>query len=239
MRLLLPIMLLAALPAMAASAADTPAEAVQVAERHTRDTAGIVGYVSETDTRLQAPMTDRRTRFRAWVVANDGQPVDSKLLALSIDGKPAAEKQRRELETRTRDAIKANKNSLRGPFHEAYMADYTFSAMPCKGCEPGETAMRFKSLKRDERHGDGTMVLTGASGDRRVRRVQYQPSALPAQASEGEVTLEATGAWGFDRMQARYKGGAGPLTGAFAMTQRQSGHRRFATVEAALAAAPH
>lgn len=218
--------------APAARAATPPAEMLRASRLYAADVAGVIGHLEEADTHVTGPMLDRKARTRAWIVSRDGLPVQARILSYVTGGKPD-EGERANLERRINEGYKGREREFRPPFAPAHLDAYTFSA---EG--PGRFA--FKALARDERHGDGTLELDPKGN---VRLVRYVPAKVPAPGAEGTVELGrgpvGTGAWGRVRLKIAFEGGVGPLRGSFTLTQKVSGHRRFASVAEAVAAAPN
>ena len=230
---------LLALLAGPAAADGTPALVKQAAGVFARDAAGVVAYLGEADTALDAPLMKHRSRARMWIANQDGRPTRARVLTLLKDGKPAPEADRAKLEAETNKAYARGERGFDAPYDARHLNTYTIAPTACDGCAPGVQAFAFKSALRDERHGDGTFALDPSL---HVRWVRYSPATLPKGASTAEVTIDRGPApgvgWSLLRVRARYAGGVGPVAGSFTMDQRVSGHRRFASVDAAMAAAP-
>lgn len=235
----LPLAFLLALAAPAAAKGPTPEVVRAAGVQFAREVAGVVAYVGEAETSLDIPMKRSRSRTRMWIANVDGRPTRARVLALVVDGKPAGEAERAKLEAQTNAAYARGERGFDAPYDPAHQAAYALTPTSCDGCAPGQTAWAFTSTARDERHGDGTFVLAPSG---HVARVRYSPNVLPRGAGSAEVTLTRGPApglgWALQRVQARYAGGVGPLQGSFTLDQRVTGHRRFASVAAAMASAP-
>jgi hypothetical protein len=239
MRPLLPAALALALAAPPALAAEPPAAVKRAADRHAEDVAGIVAFEAAMEMDLDAPLMKRASAWRAWVIARDGEGVETKVLSLTTDGKPGPAAERAKLETQLNASARKDRDAAKLPFERRHLGDYAFTPAPCGACEPGAEAFAFRAKVRDQAHGDGVLVV---GKDGRMRKVAFTPAVMPPRVSTAEVVVEGTPnaavGWGVTRFRARYAGGLGPLRGSMTMEQKQSGHRRFASIEAARAAAP-
>lgn len=220
-----------------ALAADRPAPVSRAAELRAADTAGVVGYVAQADMLIEAPLYSHRTGWKAWVVTRDGKPVDTHVLAMTTDGKPAPAAEKAKLQAQINESQRKDPDGMDLPLDRKHLGSYVYSAASCQGCEPGAQAFAFRGTVRDQRHGDGQLEL---SKDGRFRKLSFKPCQNPPKVSSAEVSLEAgpvgPGWWGVTKFHARYAGGVGPVRGAMTLDQRQSGFKRFPGVEAAKAA---
>lgn len=220
-----------------ALAADRPAAVSRAAELRAADTAGVVGYMAQADMVIEAPMMNRHTTWKAWVVTRDGKPVDTHVLAMTNDGKPASAADRAKLQAQINESQRKDPDGMDLPLERRHLSNYVFAAAGCQGCEPGTQAFTFRGTVRDQRHGDGRLEL---GRDGRFRKLSFKPCANPPKVSEADVLLEAGPVgpnwWGVTRFHARYAGGVGPVRGSMTMDQRQEAFKRFANVETAKAA---
>lgn len=229
---------LAGAPA-ARTAAAPPAAVRRASEQFARDAAGVVAYLAVAESTLDAPMFKRRFGARLWVANLDGRPTRARALAFFVDGQPASEAERAKHERETNAAYRARERGFDAPYDARHLADYAINAAACVGCEPGVQAFDFRSDRKDPAHGIGTFWLDASQ---HVTRVSYRPTVLPKGASSAELELlrgpvPGVG-WSLRRVRARFTGGIGPVTGSYTLEQHVSGHRRFASVEQAMAAAP-
>lgn len=240
MRPLIAVSLLVAVasPALAAPPATPRAVMQRASALYVQDTKGVMGYMNLADTQLRSNLFNKDGSSRTWVVAKDGHPARARVLEVIQDGKPD-EAERQKTEARTDEAFRQGTNHFAAPYEPGSMGDYTVAWAPKEPRGPGEVAIAFTSLKKDERHGSGVLIVTKEG---RVKRLRYTPSVLPARVSHGEVTVErgevAPGMWGPVRMSLTFKGTTGPMSGVFTLNQRYEKFRRFNSIEAALAATP-
>jgi hypothetical protein len=215
-----------------ASAEDVPAAVRKAAELHGKDDAGYIGWQAEAAMALEGPFGTKASTWRAWIVAKDGQPVETRLIALVSDGKPVGDAERAKMQERFNDPKGRKKNQVFWPIDPAHVADYAFT--------PGAAgSFTFKAKLRDAHHGDGTLEL---AKDGHAKRVTYVPAQLPPRASSADLVIELAPV-GADwhaavRSRSRFAGGIGPLKGGMSIDQKQAGHQRFKSLEAARAAAP-
>lgn len=225
-------LLVALLVATPAFADDVPPAIRKAGELHKQDRAGYIGWRADADMALEGPFGTKASVWKAWIIEKDGQPLETKLLALIADGKPASEEDRKKMQTRFNDPKGRAKNQVYWPYEPAHMAAYTFAPA-------GEGSFSFKAKLRDAHHGDGSLTL---SKDGRVAKATYVPAQLPPRASSAEVSVEmgavAPDWWMGKLSRSRFAGGIGPLKGGMTIVQKQAGHKRFANLEAARAAAP-
>jgi hypothetical protein len=217
-------------------AAGIPAAVQAASDLQRKDARGVMAYLAETEGTFKTPISATRTRTRSWIVAVDGDPRRSVVLAITIDGRTGTEAERAKAQADAEAGYADPKRQLYPPYDKRHIHDYRFAPAPGG---PGEQAFAFESPIMDERHGKGTFTI--AAGNR-VRKLQFTPNRFPAPAREGGLTLTRAlvqpGWWSMVGLQVAFSGGFGPLSGGLNLAQRASGHRRFATVEAALAAAP-
>ncbi|MEB3221083.1 MAG: hypothetical protein VKS61_03300 [Candidatus Sericytochromatia bacterium] len=237
--LLLAVGLLSAAPlADEALAAAVPPLLQRAADRYAEDVRGIVAQLEEAETHVKGPLVDRHARTRAWIVSRDGLPVQARVLTYRL-GDALDEKERQRLERQINERYKTREREFQPPYAQAHLDAYRFAEAGCEGCPAGGRRFTFQSVPRDERHGDGTLDL---DAEGHVRRVSYVPARLPAAAARAGIELVrgpvGPGLWGRERLSITFEGGLGPLQGSFRLSQRVSQHRRFPTVEAALAATP-
>lgn len=222
-----------------AHAAETPSAVKLASAAFTRDVTGVVAYLATADMALTAPMTQQESVARMWIANVDGRPTRMRVVSLTQGGKPASEAERVKLEKRTNASYDKGERTFNAPYDPRHAAAYRITPAGCAGCASGLTAYAFRAQVRNQLHGDGTFVV---DADHHVTRVTYSPSELPTGASRAEVELGRGPVpglgWSLVRVKATYSGGVGPLSGAFTLDQRISGHRRFATLAQAMAAAP-
>lgn len=232
-------LVLAAAAAPLQAAPEPPAAVKHAATLFAKDAAGVVAYLAVADSRLEAPMFNRRFGSRLWIVNVDATPTRALVLAFTEDGKPAPETSRARHERDTNAAYKSRERGFDAPYDARHMGRYAITPAPCAGCAAGETAYAFTTTHKDPELGNGTFVLDAAH---HVVRVSYAPAVMPKGASTADLTLERGPApgvgWSLRHVRGRFTGGIGPVQGSYALEQTMSGHRRFATVEQALAAAP-
>lgn len=221
-------------------AAAVPAAVLTAADRQRQDASGVVAYLADGEADFTTPLGTRRTRTRTWVVAVDGDPRRAVVTAITIDGRAGSEAERAQAQAEAEAGYANPQRQLFAPYDRRHLADYQFNeALTLRGLAPGERAYSFESAIPDERHGRGTFILTPA---RCVRWLAFIPNRLPPGAREGHLTLTRTpvapGWWSLLQLNANFTGGIGPLPGSVSVAQRSSGHRRFASVAAALAATP-
>lgn len=214
-------------------------DAVRLAGNHfLSDIKGVAAHLEEAKTWVQAPLIDKQAVTRTWVIRKDGAPVRALVLSYRVKG-ALDEAERAKLEKRVNEGFRKRDREFYPPFNPRYFANYVFSAESCAECPTGAKRYRFRANLRDDHHGDGILDLTA---DHHVKRLTYTPAKLPAQATEANVMIErgpvSGGGWGRLGFKISFLGGFGPLKGSFRLSQTVSQHRRFESVEAALAAAP-
>jgi hypothetical protein len=236
--LLLPLLIALAAPAAAAADVDPDEFMKRVTEVYAREVKGVTACETVTTSKIRATMYKLDSRSRMWVVSQDGQPVRARVLELIKDGRPD-EAERKKLEQRTDGAFRKGENRFKAPYDPRHLKDYHFEPAPNEKCAVGEVAIAFTSPLKDEQHGAGVLVTT-TNGH--VKRLRYSPNVLPKNVTSGVVRLElgpvTSGHWRARRMTLDYKGAMGPMSGSFELVQRFENYRKFASVEAALAAVP-
>lgn len=208
----------------------------QASEHYAKDIRGVIRYHSQTESRIKAPMLNQTIKSTAFMIQKDGVPVQVVMEQMTTNGKEASRDELAKQQAQTNASFKDGKGFFKAPYDSRYLADYSFSLEDCASCPPGAIAIRFTSAIQDEQHGKGLMIL---DAQRRVREVRYSPNVYPPNVTRGEITLtrdEVTkGMSGLTGLKVDYHGAMGPIKGSFVMTQRNSGFRRFASVEEALA----
>jgi hypothetical protein len=177
---------------------------------------------------------------RAALAGNPDPGVLDTLLKQLEEAKASGDEETvQRLERQINEGYKTREREFQPPFAQAHLDAYRFAEAGCEGCPAGLRRFTFRSVPRDERHGDGALDL---DAEGHVRRVSYVPARLPAAAARAGIELVrgpvGPGQWGRERLSITFEGGLGPLQGSFRLSQRVSQHRRFPTVEAALAAMP-
>jgi hypothetical protein len=124
------------------------------------------------------------------------------------------------------------------PLREDQIADYKIGSGTCGQCSPGYVAIAFTSLKRDENHGDGTMVVDPTS--HHIVRIDFVPSALPKHVDKASVAITfgrvLPDLWDVVEMRQHYAGHVLFISGGADITTSLTNYRRFASREEGLRA---
>ena len=234
---LLALATLSAMPlAPAAHAEDALQLVKQAAENYAKDVRGVIGYRSQTESRISAPILNQSVSSTSFMIQKDGVPVRVVMERMVTNGKEASRDELSKQEAQTNAGFKGGKGFFKAPYDARHMASYTFTLENCDGCAPGSTAIRFTSAVKDDQHGKGLMIL---DSQQRVREVRYTPNVYPPNVTRGELTLirdevgkDMTGLTG---LKADYQGAMGLIKGSFVMNQRNTAFRRYSSVDEALA----
>lgn len=126
---------------------------------------------------------------------------------------------------------------FRQPYDRRYLGDYTYGEQLACRCTANESQITFRSLVRDDQHGDGTMRIDNASG--RVVEVIYTPNVLPNHANSATTTETfgepIGGLWTIVRIDRTYGGRVAFVRGSGRVTETLDHFRHFNTVEAGFA----
>ncbi len=124
------------------------------------------------------------------------------------------------------------------PLREDQVPDYRFETGTCNPCDPGEVAIRFTSLKRDESHGNGTIVVDVSS--HHIVRIDFVPSALPKYVDKASVTMTfgrvLPDLWDVVEMHQHYAGHVLFVRGGADIATTLTNYRRFASRDEGLKA---
>jgi hypothetical protein len=115
------------------------------------------------------------------------------------------------------------------PLREEFLSDYTFETAGCDGCAAGTVAIHFKSLKRDQTHGDGVAVVDTAS--QHFVRLDFVPSVLPQHVDKASISIVFGRAlpslWDVLEMDQHYSGHMLFLSGGADITTTLDNYRSF------------
>ncbi len=124
------------------------------------------------------------------------------------------------------------------PLREDQVTDYRLESATCNPCDPSEVAIHFTSLKRDESHGNGTIVVDVSS--HHIVRVDFVPSVLPRYVDKASVTMTfgrvLPDLWDVVEMHQHYGGHVLFIRGGADIATTLTNYRRFASRDEGLKA---
>jgi hypothetical protein len=211
-----------------ASYATPPPALVQVAERFSQGTRGIVAFRLHRVLDVHAGFSRRHEDLVLNGVYQDGTIVKVRVVSYTIDGKPASAAEQAAMA----QAYQSPRpdETFAPPFDARFVAEYS-----CRQDAPGTIA--FASGARNAAHGSGTFAYDAEAN---VVSYTYRPNALPPHASAG--TIMDTRAevlphyWAVTQETQQYKGSYGPFSGTGTERVEYSDFRRFADLQSAASA---
>lgn len=212
--------------------ADVPQIVTRAADRALHDHHGIVGYRLQQITELHAARFYKRSDNFVMAAVFDGdQLIGIRVLQFTQNGREATAEEKTAIKSSLERASVAPGFAV--PFDARHFAEYNYVQI-------GASSVRFTSLARDARHGDGVFT-ENAQGD--VIRMSYVPDVLPPHADAGTITIERSevlpGFWATATETQHYQGHYGPFQGYGEILTKERDFRRFQNRAAALAALAH
>ena len=199
-------------------------QGVTVNERHinVEVSAGPVHY-SERNDAVVMLVEGAFSRLRYLRIVENGHEVSQEKMA--------------EREAQNNRDLERGLGFFKQPFDQRYLSDYAYVSDANCACAAGEIAVSFRSLVRDDQHGDGVMRIDTANG--RVHDVTYTPDVLPAHANSATTTetfgSPLPGRWTIVRIDREYHGHVAFFGGNGKVTETLDHFRRLPTPEAGLA----
>ena len=165
-----------AVPRIVEQAAVANARAMQgmlVHERHMiiAVSAGPIRYSEQNDAVLLMA-NGLYQRLRYIRVIENGKSLDADAIA--------------QRDAKTNRELDRGDGAFKQPFDQRFLQDYAYRTDASCACNADTVAVRFRSLVRDDTHGDGVMQIDRTTG--RVLDVSYTPDVLPAHASSCTTT---------------------------------------------------
>lgn len=222
---------LAGLPSGAKTATPVPDAASELRDAVrtlANERQGVTALHRHADSEQRAPGHDASLDVQSGLL-RDGDRVDAvRIYSQITNGAPASAG---DLAKAQADADKTLSNDAYWlPLREDQIAGYRIENGSCDGCAPGTVAFRFTSLKRDESHGDGTVVIDASH---HIVRVDFVPSAFPKYVDKASVTMTfgqvLPDLWDVVEMRQHYSGHVLFVRGGADITTTFSNYRRFAS----------
>ncbi len=199
----------------AASFNSTSLSGIIVEQRHValQAAAGPMHYAEEND---------------AIVLIQDGQYKHVRYLRMDKNGATASNEEVAQRERQNNDDLARGKGFFKQPYDARYLGDYSYTETQC-ACATHARSIQFRSIVRDDQHGDGTMTIDPATG--RVLSLTYTPDVMPPHASSGTVTEtfgEAVpGVWTIISIDHSYTGRVAFFHGSGTLAERHDHFQRF------------
>jgi hypothetical protein len=227
----------------ASAAAGPPPELRRAALVAEADHRGIVAFQIVWDTEARGGPFHQRFHYRNAYVYDGTRLVGARAIEKVDNGRTAGPA---DLEAETKRILSQNQGSdgagFAVPFDARHFDEYRFARAPCDvTCLEGDTTVSFVASIQDENHGDGRMII---DRDGHVRHLEYSPKVKPAfgniHAKDALVSIDRAavlpGFWATTKIESRYSGHYGFITGDAHQTTRYERYRRFFTVVEALSA---
>jgi hypothetical protein len=228
-----------AVPAAAGATPEGDALAAKVATLVADDSKGVLGMMTETTQKIDAPIMHKLTKIRRYVVFQDGIPAAAGILSVVEDGRQYDAAQIAKLTAETDGKIKRGQGFNHQPYVAKFVREYHFANAPCQGCAPGERELTFDTDLHDDVHIAGRMIVDATDHPVRVTSHPYQ---YPSPASSGEATTTFGAALGPHRLpvdvHGLYFGHKGFIRGSFTFDEHNV-FRSFPSVADAVAALSH
>lgn len=219
-----------------------PSELRKAAALAEGDHHGIIGYEISWDTEANGGPFHQRFHYLNAYVFDGERLLGARALEKVDNGHHAGQS---ELDAETKRIAQNEHAGGAGfavPFDSRHFGEYHFTRTTCDAlCLDGDTIVAFASDIQDVNHGDGRMVI---DRDGHVRRMEYVPKVKPAfgrvHAKDALVAIERAavlpGFWATVKIESRFSGRMGFITGSATQTTQYEHYRRFRTDDAALAA---
>lgn len=242
MRRAAPMLLGALLCAGAAPSSTVPPELRKAAALAESDHRGIIGFQIRWDTEADGGPFHQRFHYLNAYAYDGDRFLGARAIEKVDNGHHAGQA---ELDAETKRIAQNERGSGTGfavPFDSRHFSEYHFTRAACDAlCLEGDTAVSFTSDIQDVNHGDGRMII---DRDGHVRRMEYAPKVKPAfgrvHAREAQVSIERAavlpGFWATVKIESRFSGRYGFISGSAKQTTQYERYRRFRTDDAALAA---
>ena len=188
--------------------------------------AGFTAFHRRVNAQERAPGHNASLEIQAGLLRDGDRAVAVKIYSRVANGTAATAD---DLAKAQADADKNPDVGYLLPLRADEIADYRIQNAPCDRCAPGNVAIAFVSLKRDAGHGDGTLVIEGAT--HHVLHVDFVPSGLPNHVDNASVTLTfgrvLPDLWDAVEMHEHYAGHVLFISGGAEIVTTYSGYRRF------------
>ncbi|HEY8296597.1 MAG TPA: hypothetical protein VIG32_01050 [Candidatus Baltobacteraceae bacterium] len=205
-----------------------PAVVVRAARIAARDHQGVVGYRIHRANSLHAGLYHRTDDVELAVVFENDRLVKVRVLRDATDGKPASDAAKAQLAATLEQGAPGQGFAV--PFDARNFADYRFAVADA-------STVRFVSIERDARHGDGTFSVDPSGA---VVTLSYTPDVLPKYATSALIVDQRAQVlpnfWATAHETQRYDGRYGPFRGSAVVSTDEGGFQRFPNTAAALAA---
>jgi hypothetical protein len=231
---------LAASPASSAPTSAVAPDAPAILQGAVRTLAserqGLTAFHRHVDSEQRAPGHDASLDVQAGLLRDGDRIIAARIYSQVANGKPASSDELAKAQADSDTKLQSDDYWL--PLREDQIADYRIESGTCDQCPPGSVAVRFTSLKRDESHGDGTIVVDASS--HHIVRVDFVPSALPKHVDKASVTITfgrvLPDLWDVVEMRQHYAGHMLFISGGADITTSLSNYRRFASRDEGLKA---
>lgn len=187
------------------------------AQRYAEQCHGAVLFHVSTQTEIHGGPIHRSEHSEAVYVGLDGGIVRKRYLRFRESGKELGPSDLSEKSDEPETPL--SRYGLRLPYLRAALTDYRFDPPTDHG---SSVTIAFRSLVRDQSHGDGVMTIDRATD--RIERIEEHPAAMPPHATSGTVTVIFGGTpaerWDITEIDHDFAGRAGWIRG----TLRSSTH---------------
>lgn len=220
-----------------------PQELRRAAALAENDHKGVVGFEITWDTEARGGPFHQRFHYRNAYVYDGTRLIGAKAIEKVDNGRTGSQA---DLDSQTKRILDENHASdaagFAVPFDSRHFDEYRFERGACDAtCLDGDSAIAFAARVTDAEHGDGHLII---DRDGHVRHLEYVPKIKPAfgsiHAKEALVSIDRAavlpGFWATTKIESRYGGRYGLVTGEATQTTRYERYRRFRTGAAALSA---
>jgi hypothetical protein len=197
---------------------------------------GVTAFHCHTDSLTRRPGHDASLDVQSGVLREGDRVVAVRIYNQIANGKPASADDLAKAQSDADQKLSSEEHWV--PLREDQIADYKIESGTCAQCSPGYVAIAFTSLKRDENHGDGTMIVDPAT--RHIIRIDFVPGGLPKYVDKASVTIAfgrvLPDLWDVVEMRQHYAGHMLFISGGADITTSLTNYRRFASREEGLRA---
>ena len=173
----------------------------------------------------------------ALVVVKDGAFAHLRYVRVVENGKTFSTQQLSTRDDETNRDLERGAGFFKQPYDHRYLQDYVYGAQLACKCTSDESEITFRSVIRDDQHGDGTMRIDNSTG--RIVELTYAPNVLPNRASSGTTTETfgevIPGVWTIVRIDRTYGGRVAFVKGNGHVAETLDHFRHFDNVESGLA----
>ena len=224
-------------------AGSLPPELRKAAAVAEADHRGVMGFQITWDTDAHGGPFHQNFHYRAAYVYDGTRLIGARAIEKIDNGRAGTQA---DLDAQTKQILsQAHASDASGfavPFDSRHFDEYRFERVACDAsCLAGDTEISFLAAVADPDHGDGRLIV---DRDGHVRHLAYVPKVKPTFGSirvrDAAVTIDRAavlpGFWATTKIESRYTGRYGFISGQATQTTRYDHYHRFRSGDVALSA---